>query len=283
MAEPAQVKGFTLIEVIIVMAILSIVMMAVMSLILPMQRSAAVQSQVVDVQGNLRVALEGIAKDFRNAGFLCANPIVFNGAEPNKIVINTRAGRVGIVNPAGIPAAPTGDFTLSDVEQGNTFPPGTFVGIFSPLAPDNYLNGQTYRVDTQNAGDKRLITLIKSGGSPLLDADIDAFRDVSQPLVLLPIASAAVPVANTIRTITYEFDAANKALKRSVDGGATQYLARGVVGSFEPKNTTMADGSTPINRVIVNLTGETKQVGVDDAIGSVKTKTIRTVFTLRNI
>ena len=284
MAEPTQVKGFTLVEVIIVMAILSVVMMAVMSLIIPMQRSAVVQSQVVDVQGNLRVALEGMAKDFRNAGFLTpGDPVDAVVGPTNTITIRTRAGRVGIVNPAGIPAAPTGNFTLSDVEQGSSFPAGTFVGIFSPLATNNYLNGQTYLVDTQNAGDKRLITLIKSNGDPLLAADIDAFRDVSQPLVLLPIASAAVPVADTIRTITYEFDAANKALKRSVAGSATQVLARGVDGTFDRKTTTMADGTTAINRVIINMTGKTRQVGADDAIGSVKSKTIRTVFTLRNI
>lgn len=284
MAKPAPARGFTLVEVIIVMAILSIVMMAVMSLILPMQRSAVVQSQVVDVQGNLRVALEGMAKDFRNAGFITpGDPVDAVVGPTNAITIRTRAGRIGIVSPAGIPAAPTGNFTLSDVEQGSSFPPGTFVGIFSPLAPNSYLNGQTYKVDSQNAGDKKLITLIKSTGNPLLAADIDAFLAVGQPLMLLPIPNAGYLAADTIRTITYEFDGANKVLKRSVAGSGTQYLARGVDGTFDRKTTTMADGSTAINRVIVNMTGETNQVGANDAIGSAKTKTIRTVFTLRNI
>jgi len=63
-------NGFTLIELLMVMLILGLVMGSVYSVYETSQRSATVQDDVVDVQQNLRVAMEGINRDVRHAGFL---------------------------------------------------------------------------------------------------------------------------------------------------------------------------------------------------------------------
>ena len=54
----ANCRGFTLVEAIIVMAILSIVMMAIMSFIIPTRHSMNMQAQVTDVQTNLSLAVD---------------------------------------------------------------------------------------------------------------------------------------------------------------------------------------------------------------------------------
>ena len=63
-------KGFTLVEVLIVSFMLILVLSAVYSLFSVNQRSAYTQDEVVDVQQNLRIAMDAISQDIRLSGFL---------------------------------------------------------------------------------------------------------------------------------------------------------------------------------------------------------------------
>lgn len=63
-------KGFTLIELLIVMVIMGLVITAVYSTFLSSQRTTNTSVEVVDVQQNLRVAMETLTADIRMAGFL---------------------------------------------------------------------------------------------------------------------------------------------------------------------------------------------------------------------
>jgi type IV pilus assembly protein PilW len=62
-------QGFTLTELLVVMAMVGIVMAAVYSTYKSQQDSYVVQEQVVEMQQNLRAALFLLAKDLRAAGF----------------------------------------------------------------------------------------------------------------------------------------------------------------------------------------------------------------------
>jgi prepilin-type N-terminal cleavage/methylation domain-containing protein len=75
-------RGMSLVELIVVMGILSIVMLAVMSLYIPAHQSTVVQTQVSDVQSNLRLALNTMTSDLLTAGFLASRyPVVFPDAD----------------------------------------------------------------------------------------------------------------------------------------------------------------------------------------------------------
>jgi prepilin-type N-terminal cleavage/methylation domain-containing protein len=63
-------KGFTLVEVLMVSFMLVLVLASVYSLYSVNQRTAVTQDEVVDVQQNLRIAVDEIARDIRLAGFL---------------------------------------------------------------------------------------------------------------------------------------------------------------------------------------------------------------------
>ena len=83
-------KGFTLVELLIVCGMLGIVMGAIFTLYQTHQRSAYTQEEVVEVQQNLRIAMDSIARDLRMAGFM-----VPDGTNPlsvptvNSLTINT--------------------------------------------------------------------------------------------------------------------------------------------------------------------------------------------------
>jgi prepilin-type N-terminal cleavage/methylation domain-containing protein len=63
-------KGFTLVEILIVAVMLGLVLGSVYSLYSTNQRSAYIQDEVVDVQQNIRIAMESVTRDIRHAGFL---------------------------------------------------------------------------------------------------------------------------------------------------------------------------------------------------------------------
>jgi len=66
---PKQEQGFTLVELLIAMAISSIVLLAVFSLFWAQQRSFKQQSELARNQAQLRAALHMVARDIRMAGY----------------------------------------------------------------------------------------------------------------------------------------------------------------------------------------------------------------------
>lgn len=63
-------RGFTLIELMVVTVMISVVMGAMYTLYKTQQRSALIQEEVVDLQQNLRIAMDSITRDVRMCGFL---------------------------------------------------------------------------------------------------------------------------------------------------------------------------------------------------------------------
>ena len=63
-------KGFTLIELLMVAFMLGLVLMSLYSIFITSKRSSGNQDEVVDVQQNLRIAMDNITRDLRNAGFM---------------------------------------------------------------------------------------------------------------------------------------------------------------------------------------------------------------------
>lgn len=89
--------GFTLVELLVVTAIMGLVIGAVYSLYLTNMRTAYNQDEVAEVQQNLRIAMDAIATDLRKAGALVpkgtdpidsctATSLVINTAEPTGAV-----------------------------------------------------------------------------------------------------------------------------------------------------------------------------------------------------
>ena len=70
-------RGFTLVELLIVIGMLGVMMTSIYSIYLTHQRSAYVQEDVVEVQQNLKIALDRIAKDARMGGVMLVSAAPF--------------------------------------------------------------------------------------------------------------------------------------------------------------------------------------------------------------
>ncbi len=70
MKQQIQSRGFTLVEVLVVLVIMGVVTGAVYTTFLSTQRQAYTQDEVVEVQQNLRAALDYLVKDIRMAQFM---------------------------------------------------------------------------------------------------------------------------------------------------------------------------------------------------------------------
>lgn len=96
-------RGFSLIEILVVIAMLGIIMGAVYSLLITNQRAAYTSDETVEVQQNLRIAMESISKDLRMAGMLVM--LDTSGSDPSQRPLNTITNDTGIkiLNTAACP------------------------------------------------------------------------------------------------------------------------------------------------------------------------------------
>lgn len=136
-------SGFTILELVIAMAIMSAVTAATFSLYNTQHKVTHIEADVVDVQQNLRMALESVTKDLRMAGFALpggGNPI--NTAENNTglggsdtIILNTSsasgaATRIDANQSVSVTAGSPITFTVLANETG-FFEPGDAVRVIN--------------------------------------------------------------------------------------------------------------------------------------------------------
>lgn len=299
MDKSKRANGFSLVEMIVVMAIMGVIVMAVMSLFIPVKGSSVVQSQLADVQSNLRLSIDRITKDIRNAGFLVSgNPISgYNSTtlDSSSLVITTRSavsGRFGnITTYAG---AGSDDYTLLHEDQVRFFKPGGFVAIIHPLSGD-VLGGGYFEVCGTDVLTKKITikascSLSNSLSPPQKEAVKATFNEPNNLLLhaqnpsVLPSPYTQTDLNdNMLRTITYALEDGTLTREVSpslVPGGNTkQYLARNL---SDLRFLVAEDADGDVFRVTIEVEGETRKVS-NDAIGSAKSKRYRTVVSLRNI
>ncbi len=75
-ASITSLRGFTIIELLMVTVMVGLIIGTIYSLYITHQRSAYIQDEVVEVQQNLRIAMDSMARDIRMAGFLASGNTV---------------------------------------------------------------------------------------------------------------------------------------------------------------------------------------------------------------
>lgn len=290
-------RGMTLVELLVVMVILSVVMMAVMSLFIPVQQSTVAQTQVSDVQSNLKLAINTMTRDLLTAGFLTSRyPIVFPDADTAPdfgsstladigthnsadFIIRTRAVGSGFARIASAThSVDSFALTVADSEMVSKFPDGSKVRIFGSMNGEELIEA----IDDTISSANRVLEVSSSSGSTInvdvsaatLDADErNALEEGLVEAVVVRVRDDSQP---SLQTIRYKLNSEG-GLERIVNGN-TQILARNL--------DSVAFGFSPatgrINLVDVKLTGKTKALK-DDAISGEKTREIETSVRLRNV
>lgn len=286
-------RGMSLVELLVVMAIMSVVVLAVMSLYIPAHQSTVAQTQVSDVQSNLRLALRVMTQDLMTAGFLVPDhPVVFPDApggftsptgrgttNRSDFILRTRV--VGNAFARVTSAASAGSYirlTVSDPEMVANFPVGSRVRLFESVTAGEIKN------TTGSAADRAYE--VKATGTDTIDIThggvLVSPSEVPAETVVLRVRDASQPPLQTIRyTLT------NGILERVVNG-TTQILARNLNTTplaTDPEASWFDYSFTSEGRVIkidIRLTGVTQALK-DDAISGAKTRQVETTVMLRNI
>lgn len=267
--------GMSLVELLLVMAILSVVMLAVTSLYIPAQRATVVQTQVTDVQANLRLAMNRMSRDLLTAGFLITGqPIVFDSGtdnDPRDFTIRTRIVGDGFGRVRRVFG---NELELWNVNMLENFPVGTKVRLFNPVAmmeiaeesePDPV--NRVYTVGTPVTAGRIKLDNVPAGTSG--EAVVVVVKDAAQP----PLQSIRYRLADS------DGDGASDVLLRIVNG-TTQFLARNV------GNVTFDYDYSPggkVRRVSITLEGQTQEMAGTDAFAGVKTRVLQSSVTLRNV
>ena len=261
----------TLVEVLVVAAILGVVVMAVMSFFIPSVQNTAIQTEVSDVQSNLRLAIDRMTDDLLTAGFLVGTelPIIFEGSvtptnannpDNDDFTIQTALVSGGFGRITSSPS--TDKLELEDAEMLEQFGIGSVLRLFNPISASEI--GSSYEV-TSVTGTKTLEI------NPPLPAPIDS--SIADDLVVVRIQDDAAPPVQRIR---YRLE--DGALTRTVNGNR-QFLARGIDAvNFDYDFAA----NRRVRRVEITLTGRTEE-RIVSGTPTQKTRELRTSVTLRNI
>jgi prepilin-type N-terminal cleavage/methylation domain-containing protein len=279
----ADSKGFSLVELMIVVMMMGIVTMAIYSLYENTQRTATTQDQTVEIQQNLRVAVDQIARDIRMAGFMiptASTPIAT--ANQNSITFNiaSASGRAARINqsftvpdPGTLANVP---FTVAAGGQASLFANDDYVRIIRPPNQGDLFPGRSLRVTSSNpAGPTVTIT-----GFTAADAVVQI-----RPGDIIALITNGSPNPNTITYSRSTADlnrvAANtqvlaSGLRSSADANLDGLQFRYILDDGTEQTTVPTATLDSIKAVRVTLTGEVNtQQGL-------KTRSLTSIVALRN-
>lgn len=292
-------KGFTIVELVIAMAILGVLTAGIFALYNSQHRVTHIEADVVDVQQNLRMSLESVSRDIRMAGFAITtgvNPLAAAGNNTgiggsDLITINA-AGTFAVATrldadlsttvTSGTPLTFTvlaGDvslFTAGDamriIHTGDRSEPAATVFTVNSI---NAAGPTITATPSANAGMvefKRGFLVVKTG-----DSAPDTFPNTVQ-YCLGPDAGCAPAVAcqaaNCLMRIINGTADANSIVASNIQNMQLSYVLDDGTTTAAPANLAL------VRDVLVTVTGQT--VATAGLSGSAKTREMTVSAKIRN-
>lgn len=283
-------QGFSLAELLVVLAMTGVVVTAMLSLYMNTQRTAVTSEEVVEVQQNIRIAMEQISKDLRMAGFMVPkqNPAI-TAADATSFTLATASA-------AGIAARVNANVNV----VGGV---GTVV-VASPQMVDLFANGDVVRIlRTPDQAEPLLGTfVVQSRNRTASQITLNGF---SAPVSYLPgdvivRTTATAPNPNTILYClgpatgcgpTAACASGGQTCLMRVANGSADVLASNIApgglqfsyllsGGTETATPTAANRAN-IKAVRVTITGRTVST-LNLSQGVPKVRSIASVISLRN-
>lgn len=269
--------GFSLVEMLVAMALVGVVMTAIFNLYLGTERSADTQDRIADVQQNIRFALDQVVRDVRMAGFAVGGttsaissgppnptvgiPFTMRTASSSDKVLRVRADFTCPASTGTVQA-----ITIDSEEMAGLFAANDVVRIIRPDTQDQRLDA-IFTVD------------VAPSGADIKLRGFSAATDYKEgDLIVQTSAGAPNP-----QTISYWLEGGE--IRRSANGGATRVIGQGVSGfqlsyllgrENEITGTVPAASLNNIRAVRVTITGQA------DTRDGVKTRSVSSVIQLRN-
>jgi len=286
--------GFTLVELLVVTGILGLVVGAIYSLYLTNMRTAYTQDEVVEVQQNLRIAMDAITRDLKMAGALVpyGTPAIDAGSTATNLIINTAAPTdavARIVTTLDSTAIGTFAPTVESVDSMNNFAVGDTVRIIRPFD-----GSQPFDTTTMNSNlyvylkdtTLKTITLKKSNTTNFALGITTRNGDI-----ISKISAAAAArfdqISYSVGNCPVNSGLSESCLYRSVNGGAGDVIASNLAASAAvPPGISFTSlsvdnyGTSVLSAVQVTITGVTrKKVSPTD---TAKGRQLTSIVKLRN-
>jgi prepilin-type N-terminal cleavage/methylation domain-containing protein len=291
--------GFTLVELLIVAAMLGMVMTALYSVYVSHQRSAYTSDETVEVQQNLRIAMDSISRDLRTAGLLLKTGVT--GTTP------ISAGTTGstLFISSGCPSGIITRITPSPSPKTGTASPNTFTvdndGSVSAFSNNDYVRILRPVDKTQPGGTDRKYQVAGTPGVNSITLNtVTGFPDptgvnFNTGDVICKIISSAPTPPNTIQYYlgnTGTCPAGQQCLIRVDETGSRNVIAQNMANlqfqylldGYPLPNETSAPTTTTlgtIRAVRVTATGQTATT-VALSGNQPKTRQMETLIQLRN-
>jgi len=306
-------QGFTLVELMVVVVIMGLVIGSIYSMYTAQLRAAYSQGEVVDVQQNLRVAMDSLSRDIRMAGVMIAagpnqtfaaptgSPAFPNYSTSVRINTASAEGRFARVAatytvPAGatsVPLTVEAPPTASAPNVVDGFAVGDTVRVIRPVDAGQYLSGGGEFVISAKDRATPGLTIERPDHSTLTEGDNviagDMIAKVAPGSSFPPGMQVDYYLANGGTTVSgYTCPANQKCLVRRVNGdnSSAQIIATELTSlRFSYLNDSYSEETAPtdftkIRAVRVTLQGATSKTTAMS--GGAKPRSISTIVKLRN-
>jgi len=132
-------RGFTLVEILVVLVILGLALVAMYGVFESNRRSAYKQEDIVEVQQNLRIAMSQVGRDIMLSGFMLPAGQAIATAGQNSLTLQTASQRgvgvrIDVAAPFDSPSDPSTDVTIqvASAEMTDMLQAGDYVRIIRP-------------------------------------------------------------------------------------------------------------------------------------------------------
>ena len=285
----ADSRGVTLVELVIVMLMMGIVTIAIYGVYQSTQRSSTTQDQTVELQQNLRIAMDSITRDIQLAGFLIpASQDAITVADATTLTMQTattngKTARVATAFTSPTDATTTSNIAVLSSDEVDFFTASSdpadadWVRIVRPSSRTQPLNDtfQVYGKD-RTAKQLTLYNFDTAAGVSFSPGDV---------IVRVPSKTSTLP-----RTVTYSLSGTDltrndgistDTVASSISAVQYSYLLDDNTELTPPGSTVSASDMANIRAIRVTLSAQTQVLSVEGQVEN-KTRQLTSVIALRN-